>query len=112
MKPWYRNGTLLNDSMKGRTSCVAEEPESSLILEEVKLDGDYDKGGAYWGCGHTLWCLWGKEGTEVYFRASDFHTALIEGMSLANQLAWDEGRVLALPPTIKIKTGRKARRKK
>lgn len=95
----------------GRQSCVATGPESSLTLEEVKLNGDYDKGGAYWGSSVPLWCLWGAEGTEVYCRSGDFHTALCEVVKCANEVAWAKGGVFALPPVIKVKTGRKARRK-
>ena len=35
------------------------------------VDGDYDKGGAYWGGGTPLFYAHGAEGTYTYVRAAD-----------------------------------------
>ncbi len=44
-------------------------------LRRVRLYGDYDKGGAYWGNnGVPLWCAWNDEGS-VYVRAADRNAA-------------------------------------
>jgi len=44
------------------------------------VDGDYDKGGAYWGCGEPIFHAWGdgqEEEQEMFIRASDrFHARL------------------------------------
>ena len=44
--------------------------EGKVHLQKVPFyDGDYDKGGAYWGSGGgTLWCAWNNEGA-FYVRA-------------------------------------------
>lgn len=43
-----------------------------LQMRAVHLDtGGYDSGGAYWGCGETLYCVRDYEGDyEFFFRAS------------------------------------------
>lgn len=42
-----------------------------LHIRQVKFyDGDYDKGGAYWGGGSPLFCVWDDEGHVYYTRAS------------------------------------------
>lgn len=55
---------------------VPRDYSGKLHLRRVYLDsGGYDKGGAYWGHGTPLWCLWGdaENGVDVltsYVRAS------------------------------------------
>lgn len=40
-------------------------------LARVRLDaGGYDRGGAYWGVGKPLFCMWNDD-SEYYFRAND-----------------------------------------
>ncbi len=52
---------------------------SGLVhLRRVPLDqGGYDKGGAYWGTGQSLWCAWDAEGGEVYLRADSRQAAKV-----------------------------------
>lgn len=54
---------------------------SRTYLRRVRLNsGGYDRGGAYWGIGQPLWCLWGysADGDLVceYFRAPSRAAAL------------------------------------
>lgn len=54
-----------SDNMANFGSC------GKIHLAKVTLDsGGYDKGGAYWGHGETLWKAWDNE-IEAFFRASN-----------------------------------------
>lgn len=45
------------------------QPTGRVHLQRVPMvDGDYDKGGAYWGGGTPLYCAWNDEGA-AYVRA-------------------------------------------
>lgn len=45
------------------------QPTGRVHLQRVPMvDGDYDKGGAYWGGGTPLFCAWNDEGA-AYVRA-------------------------------------------
>lgn len=78
--------------MAGRFSCLPFEAKVSsqygapmgrravysrdhgpLHCVKVKIDaGGYDRGGAYWGAGEPLWCVWDDSGeVECYLRAPD-----------------------------------------
>ena len=60
----------------GRTSTPLRELVGKVQLRQVKMyDGDYDKGGAYWGGGTPLFCAWDEEGNAHYFRASSLAEA-------------------------------------
>lgn len=39
------------------------------------VDGAYDEGGAYWGCGDPLYCAWSQSGLRYYFRAKSIREA-------------------------------------
>lgn len=56
-----------------------------VSLRRVRLDsGGYDKGGAYWGIGETLYYASGSEDGEVYVRASGRDAAKLK---LADKLS-------------------------
>lgn len=60
----------------GGSGCNQDEPdytETRLHLQRVTFDsGGYDKGGAYWGTPHDLWCGFTKdEQTMVFVRADN-----------------------------------------
>jgi hypothetical protein len=61
----------------GRRSDPVEEFTGPVRLQRVPMvDGDYDKGGAYWGGGTTpLYCAWDDEGHALYIRAKSLETA-------------------------------------
>ena len=54
---------------------VPRDTTAKLHLRRVRLDsGGYDRGGAYWGHGEPLWCVWGDSGEDTlttYLRAAD-----------------------------------------
>lgn len=59
----------------GRPDSLPEEPITEAHLHRMRLiDGDYDEGGAYWGCGMPMFCCFG-DGFEFYFRARDQEAA-------------------------------------
>lgn len=51
-------------------------PTGKVHLERVRFyDGDYDKGGAYWGSGGSaLYCAWNESGA-LYVRALNRNAA-------------------------------------
>jgi len=63
----------------GRADRCPVDPDAPLVLRLARLrweDGDYDQGGAYWGCGAPMWCAWsvdappeGDEPVRIYVRA-------------------------------------------
>lgn len=69
----------------GKVSCVYGAPmgrrsdtaplTGRVHLARVRLNGDYDNGGAYWGMGAPLFVAWDDEGAEVYVRAADRNAA-------------------------------------
>jgi len=70
----------------GRPSDPLESFQGKLHLRAVPfVDGDYDKGGAYWGeNGTPLFCVWNGEGV-AYFRAPNRSAA--KGYILATTCA-------------------------
>lgn len=43
----------------------------TLRLARLKMDGDYDAGGAYWGSGPpAMWVAWSKGGVRVFARGT------------------------------------------
>ena len=67
----------------GRRSDPLSRFEGAKVhLQRVRLSGDYDSGGAYWGQGAPLWRAWeDADGYEAFFRAPNRNTAkaMIEG---------------------------------
>jgi hypothetical protein len=57
----------------GRDQDDVEDFVGPIYFQKVAFfDGDYDKGGAYWGGGGTpLYCAWDDEGHAIYIRAKD-----------------------------------------
>lgn len=61
----------------GRGSSHEIEP-TRVHLQRVELCGDYDKGGAYWGChsyGSVLYVAYNDNGFTDYVRAKDRNDA-------------------------------------
>ena len=59
-------------SMGRRSDPIA----GKVHLQKVVLDsGGYDKGGAYWGTGETLWCAEDAEGNQQFFRCDSRESA-------------------------------------
>ena len=57
-------------SPMGRDPLYVDGVAATLHLNQVVLHSGYDKGGAYWGIGESLWCAYDKAGTvEIYYRA-------------------------------------------
>jgi hypothetical protein len=53
----------------GRANTHGDNTEK-LHLQIVRLDsGGYDPSGTYWGSGQQLYCAFGDDGTEAYYRA-------------------------------------------
>lgn len=68
MKPFETKGYTQYGASMGRRSDY-NNLAGKVHLVRVKLDsGGYDKGGAYWGSGVSLWCAWNDDAT-VYLRA-------------------------------------------
>ena len=72
----YEAGSKYGAQM-GRRSTPLAELVGKVKLQRVKMyDGDYDKGGAYWGGGGTpLFCAWDENGDAHYFRAENQRAA-------------------------------------
>jgi len=77
------NGTSQWGAAMGRCDHITE-PDAPIKFHLVKLrwvDGDYDQGGAYWGCGDPIFHAWGdglEEEQEMFIRApSRFHARLM-----------------------------------
>lgn len=72
IKPFEENVGLSFGAPMGRRSSVSIE--GKCHLQQVKFyDGDYDKGGAYWGGGRytaPLFCAWNNE-DAIYIRANN-----------------------------------------
>lgn len=71
MKPFEQKVSSKYGAPMGRRSFAVS---GKVHLQHVKMyDGDYDKGGAYWGGGRgvkPLWCAWNDEGAQ-YLRAAN-----------------------------------------
>lgn len=69
--PYEENVSSKYGAPMGRRSDPIESLEGPVYLCRVPfVDGDYDKGGAYWGGGgQPLFCAWDENGSAVYFRA-------------------------------------------
>jgi hypothetical protein len=65
MYPFQSNVSSKYGAPMGRRSFAVS---GKVHLVRVRLNGDYDSGGAYWGQGAPLWCAWNDEG-EMYLRA-------------------------------------------
>ena len=66
--PFESNVSSPRGAPMGRHSDPLESLKGKVRLRRVRfVDGDYDKGGAYWGGGMALWCAWNDEAT-CYFR--------------------------------------------
>lgn len=71
MKPWERKAYSAYGASMGRRSCKPSDLTGKVHLARFYLDqGGYDKGGAYWGSGLPLFCLWDDEGSELYTRGA------------------------------------------
>lgn len=47
-----------------------------VSLQRIRLNGDYDSGGAYWGAGEPLYWATDESGAlELFFRAKDRQAA-------------------------------------
>lgn len=58
--------------MGRRDSHPGNEPEARVRVYRVRfVDGDYDRGGAYWGGGTPLYCATDDMGFVRWIRASD-----------------------------------------
>lgn len=63
----------------GRGSDLDSNTSDTLEIREVPIDqGGYDPGGAYWGTGTPLFCIWDANGHTRYLRASDASKAKAE----------------------------------
>jgi len=64
----------------GRPSDLDTDTSATLTLRQVRLLGDYDEGGAYWGGGKDSLNLWvatePESGEECYVRAHDREAAM------------------------------------
>jgi len=64
----------------GRRSDLDQDTTATLTLRKVRLLGDYDEGGAYWGGGKDSLGLWvatePESGEECYVRAHDREAAM------------------------------------
>lgn len=73
-EPFTRKVSSQYGAPMGRRSDPLDRFNGAKVhLRRVRLvDGDYDPGGAYWGVGAPLWCVWDDAdgyGYEAYFRA-------------------------------------------
>ena len=70
--PFYAKGYSKYGAQMGRQSDPPGDFDLSkrLHCRHVPLGGGYDPGGAYWGGGTPLWCVWDDEGHEHYARGS------------------------------------------
>ncbi len=62
----------------GRVQHCCDEQASVYVQKVEFVDGDYDRGGAYWGGGGIpLWCAMDEEGNVcLFYRASNRNEAL------------------------------------
>ena len=75
-KPFERDVASRAGAPMGRQSDPVEDFSGPVHLERVPMvDGDYDAGGAYWGGGKPVYCVWDDEGHASYFRARDSNEA-------------------------------------
>jgi len=78
LKPFEIKVDCSRGAPMGRRSLEASNLSGPVHLERVTMyDGDYDKGGAYWGGGFgtdPLFCMWNDEGA-VYLRAKNIDDA-------------------------------------
>ena len=72
-KPFELDVSSCYGAPMGRYEDKLEDFEGKAHLQRVPfVDGDYDKGGAYWGGGRDtppLFCAWDDEGHARYVRA-------------------------------------------
>jgi len=81
--PFESNVSSKYGAPMGRHSDPMSDLTGKVHLRCVPfVDGDYDKGGAYWGGGTPLFCAWGwnADGDQVvcYFRATSRQDAQIQ----------------------------------
>lgn len=70
--PFYVNAGSEYGAPMGRGSDSPEDFPRGVPLHIQMIpfmDGDYDPGGAYWGGGEPIYCVWDDEGHECYRRA-------------------------------------------
>jgi hypothetical protein len=91
--PAYKACNQYGASM-GRSSVTEGKPER-LHLQKVDIDsGGYDRGGAYWGIGHPIWCAFSPNNTEneyrieVFVRAPDREAAKGKVRTRLNGSGW------------------------
>jgi hypothetical protein len=68
MFPFQKNVSSQFGAPMGRHSDEIPEGSQVHIRKVPFVDGDYDPGGAYWGSGDTIWCIWNDEYT-AYVRS-------------------------------------------
>ena len=84
----YEAGSKYGAQM-GRRSTPLAELVGKVKLQRVKMyDGDYDKGGAYWGAPANVWCAANREGLLLFCRSSSRQAAKKTFMSRFPQLRW------------------------
>lgn len=64
----FPNACSQYGSSMGRRDIVPEILEQKCRVFKVDLTQGYDNGGAYWGIGTPLYCLWSDE-TQAFVRA-------------------------------------------
>ena len=78
-KPFESSVSSRYGAPMGRRQDRLEDFIGKAHLQRVPfVDGDYDKGGAYWGGGpfcDPLFCAWDDEGHVCYFRAPNREAA-------------------------------------
>jgi len=79
MLPYQVNVSCQYGAPMGRRSNQVTELSGRVHLRYVPfVDGDYDRGGAYWGGGmytRPLFCAWDNEGCIVYLRSASRESA-------------------------------------
>lgn len=75
-EPFRRKAYSQYGASMGRHGGTIQDDGQKLHLCRVRLDnGGYDTGGAYWGIGDPLYCLYTDDGTEQYLRAANREAA-------------------------------------
>ncbi len=86
--PWMANGATYCTGLNGERICTGSQmgrrdciPDDRATVKKLRLRkvpmvdyGCYDRGGAYWGQGETLYCAFGEsdsEQVEAWFRAEN-----------------------------------------
>jgi len=60
-------------------------PEAKVRLFKIRMSGDYDEGGAYWGAGEPIYATLGDD-FAFYMRASSRIEAKVELLKLYPRL--------------------------